>query len=134
MRDLKRKGYTRREIRKEFQKDDVDPEAVDAVIDRIEEDNKEKRFWSVDKKGKISIVHISFKEFLEERGFYKFCPEGRTSYVFVKVENNLVDHTTENAIKDDVLGYLLELGDSNVNYFADKTRFLKKTSYLCWQP
>ena len=127
VRDLKRKGYTRREIRKEFQKDDVDPEAVDAVIDRIEEDNKEKRFWSVDKKGKVSIVHIAFKEFLEERGFYKFCPEGRTSYVFVKVENNLVDHTTENAIKDDVLGYLLELGDSNVyNYFADKTRFFKE--------
>ena len=127
VRDLKRKGYTRREIRKEFQKDNVDSEAVDAVIDRIEEDNKEKRFWSVDKKGKVSIVHIAFKEFLEERGFYKFCPEGRTNYVFVKVENNLVDHTSENAIKDDVLGYLLELGDSNVyNYFADKTRFFKE--------
>ena len=47
--------------------------------------------------------------------------------MFVKVENNLVDHTTENAIKDDVLGYLLELGDSHVyNYFADKTRFFKE--------
>ena len=127
VRDLKRKGYTRREIRKEFKKDNIDPNAVDSVIDRIEEDNKEKSFWKVDKNGKISIVHIAFKEFLEERGFYKFCPEGRTSYVFVRVENNLVDHTSENAIKDDVLGYLLELGDSNVyNYFADKTRFFKE--------
>ena len=127
VRDMKRRGYTRKEIRKEFSKDNVDPNAVDAVIDRIEEENNDKSFWKLDKNGKVSIVHIAFKEFLEERGFYKFCPEGRTSYVFVKVENNLVDHTTENAIKDDVLGYLLELGDSHVyNYFADKTRFFKE--------
>jgi hypothetical protein len=127
VRDMKRRGYTRKDIRKEFSKDNVDPNAVDAVIDRIEEENNDKSFWRLDKNGKVSIVHIAFKEFLEERGFYKFCPEGRTSYVFVKVENNLVDHTTENAIKDDVLGYLLELGDSHVyNYFADKTRFFKE--------
>jgi hypothetical protein len=127
VRDMKRKGYTRREIRKEFSKDNVDPNAVDAVIDRIDDDNKNKSFWKAGKNGKISIVHIAFKEFLEERGFYKFCPEGGNNYVFVKVENNLVDHTTENAIKDDVLSYLLELGDSQVyNYFADKTRFFKE--------
>ena len=75
----------------------------------------------------MSIVHISFKNFLESNGFYKFCPEGSKNYVFVKVTNNLIDHTSEKEIKDFILNYLLDLGDSLVyNYFADKTRFFKE--------
>ena len=46
--------------------------------------------------------------------------------MFVKVTNNLIDHTSEKEIKDFVLNYLLDLGDDYVyNYFADKTRFFK---------
>ena len=99
---------------------------IDSVVDRVKEENSKKSFWSFTKDGKISIVHISFKEFLEEHGFHKFCPENGTNYVFVRVTNNLVDHTSEKEIKDFVLKYLLDLGDSYVyNYFADKTRFFK---------
>ena len=127
VREMIRKGSTRREVRKAFKKKDIDPDVIDSVVDRIEEENSNKSFWKFSKDGKISIVHIAFKEFLEEHGFHKFCPEGGTNYVFVKVTNNLVDHTSEKEIKDFVLRYLLELGDSYVyNYFADKTRFFKE--------
>lgn len=126
VKDMVRKGYTRKEVRKEFQKKNVDPNAVDSVIDRIEEETDSQSFWVVNK-SKVSIVHISFKNFLEENGFYKFCPEGGKNYIFVRVTNNLIDHTSEKEIKDFVLNYLLELGDSLVyNYFADKTRFFKE--------
>jgi hypothetical protein len=47
--------------------------------------------------------------------------------VFVKVTNNLIDHTSEKEIKDFVLGHLMELDDISVyNYFADNTRFFKE--------
>ena len=70
-----RKGATRREVRKKFKKKDIDPDIIDSVVDRVQEENSKQSFWSFTKDGKISIVHISFKEFLEEHGFYKFNPE-----------------------------------------------------------
>ena len=73
------------------------------------------------------IVHISFKKFLEDNGFYKYNPEGSKNYVFVKVTNNLIDHTSEKDIKDFILEYLLELDDAQVyNYFADNTRYFRE--------
>jgi hypothetical protein len=63
---------------------------------------------------------------LEDSGFYKYCPEGGKNYVFVKVTNNLIDHTSEKEIKDYVLSHLMDLDDVAVyNYFADNTRFFK---------
>ena len=127
VRTLRKKGYSRREVKMEFEKKSVDGEAVDNVIDALENEQKNQQFWVITKKGNVTIVHIAFKNFLEENGFYKFCPEGGRNYVFVKVTNNLIDHTSEKEIKDFVLNYLLDLGDSFVyNYFADKTRFFKE--------
>jgi hypothetical protein len=78
-------------------------------------------------KGTIKIVHYLFKEFLEDNGFYKFCPEGSRNYVFVKVTNNLIDHTSEKEIKDFILGYLQNIDDLSIyNYFADQTRFFRE--------
>ena len=84
-------------------------------------------FWEKNDRGVIKIVHIHFKQFLEDNGFYKYCPEGGKNYIFVKVTNNLIDHTSEKEIKDFVLAHLLELDDIAVyNYFADNTRFFKE--------
>ena len=127
VRNLRKKGYSRREVKMEFEKRNIDGEAIDNVIDIIEDEQKDQQFWGITKKGKMSIIHIAFKNFLEANGFYKFCPEGGKNYVFVRVTNNLIDHTSEKEIKDFVLDYLLDLGDSYVyNYFADKTRFFKE--------
>jgi hypothetical protein len=94
---------------------------------RIEEENAKMTFWTKNDKGIIKIIHVLFKQFLEDNGFYKFCPEGGRNYVFVKVTNNLIDHTSEKEIKDFVLNYLLDLDDVSVyNYFADNTRFFKE--------
>ena len=94
---------------------------------RADEENKHQIFWTKSNKGVIKIVHILFKQFLEDHGFYKFCPEGGRNYVFVKVSNNLIDHTSEKEIKDFVLDTLLKLEDLSIyNYFADHTRFFKE--------
>jgi hypothetical protein len=97
------------------------------VLNKVEEENAMQTFWDRNDRGVIKVVHVQFKQFLEDNGFYKYCPEGGKNYIFVKVTNNLIDHTSEKEIKDFVLTHLLELDDIGVyNYFADNTRFFKE--------
>lgn len=120
-------GASKKEIRYKLKESDIEEDVIDSVMERIEEENSKQQFWSKSEKGVIKIIHILFKTFLEDNGFYKYNPEGGKNYVFVRVTNNLIDHTDEKEIKDFVLNYLLELEDISVyNYFADQTRFFRE--------
>ena len=122
-----RRGVSKKEIRYQLQDSNLDSDTIDAVLNKVEEENAKQTFWDRNERGVIKIVHILFKQFLEDSGFYKYCPEGGKNYVFVKVTNNLIDHTSDKEIKDYVLGHLLDLDDIAVyNYFADNTRFFKE--------
>tara|TARA_R110000868_G_scaffold371378_2_gene634919 strand:+ start:6156 stop:8561 length:2406 start_codon:yes stop_codon:yes gene_type:complete len=122
-----RRGVPKKEIRIQLQDSNLDSEIIDSVLNKVEEENEKQIFWTKNDKGVVKIIHILFKQFLEDSGFYKYCPEGSKNYVFVKVTNNLIDHTSEKEIKDYVLNHLLELDDITVyNYFADQTRFFKE--------
>jgi len=122
-----RRGVSKKEIRIQLQDSQLDTATIEAVLNKVEEENSNQTFWTKTDKGVIRIVHIQFKQYLEDNGFYKFCPEGGKNYIFVKVTNNLIDHTSEKEIKDFVLKHLLELDDIAVyNYFADNTRFFKE--------
>jgi hypothetical protein len=106
---------------------DVDESVIETVVKGLEKNSSVSRFWNKSEKGAISVVHYLFKEFLQHNGFYKFSPHDSPKYMFVKVTNNLIDRTTEEAIKDFVLGYLQGLDDLSIyNYFADKTRLFKE--------
>jgi hypothetical protein len=122
-----RRGVSKKEIRIQLQDSQLDTDTIEAVLTKVEEENSNKTFWDKSEKGVIRIVHILFKQFLEDNGFYKYCPEGGKNYIFVKVTNNLIDHTSEKEIKDYVLTHLQKLDDIGVyNYFADQTRFFKE--------
>ena len=122
-----RRGVSKKEIRYQLEESRIDSEVIDSVINRIEEENSSQTFWDKNEKGVIKIIHFMFKEFLENNGFYKYCPEGSKNYVFVKVTNNLIDHTSEKEIKDFTLDYLQQIDDLSIyNYFADQTRFFKE--------
>jgi len=122
-----RRGVSKKEIRIQLQDSQLDTDTIEAVLTKVEEENAKKTFWEKSEKGVIRIVHILFKQFLEDHGFFKFCPEGGKNYVFVKVTDNLIDHTSEKEMKDYVLTHLMELDDIGVyNYFADNTRFFKE--------
>jgi hypothetical protein len=122
-----KRGASKKEIRSQLEDSEIDSDVIDAVITRIDEESQETQFWTKNEKGVIKVVHILFKQFLEDNGFYKYCPEGGKNYVFVKVTNNLIDHTDEKAIKDFILNYLIDLDDLTIyNYFADQTRFFRE--------
>jgi len=122
-----RRGVTKKEIRHQLAESNLDGDTIEAVLTKVSEENSLKQFWTKNDKGTIKIIHILFKHFLEDNGFYKYCPEGSKNYVFVKVTNNLIDHTSEKEIKDFILGHLIELDDSTIyNYFADNTRLFRE--------
>jgi len=124
-----RRGVSKKEIRIQLQDSNLDSETIDSVLNKVEEENAMQTFWDRNDRGVIKVVHVQFKQFLEDNGFYKYCPEGGKNYIFVKVTNNLIDHTSEKEIKDFVLTHLLELDDIGVyNYFA-----LRKSFCLCCQ-
>ena len=122
-----RRGVSKKEIRIQLQDSNLESETIESVLNKVEEENAMQTFWDRNDRGVIKVVHVQFKQFLEDNGFYKYCPEGGKNYIFVKVTNNLIDHTSEKEIKDFVLTHLLELDDIGVyNYFADNTRFFKE--------
>jgi len=123
-----RKGATASEIKTQIAEElDVEDSVLDNVVRRLEEEQDKQKFWTKSDKGVVKIIHISFKQFLEENGFYKFNPEGSKNYVFVKVTNNLIDHTSEKEIKDFILNYLLDVDDKSIyNYFAECTRYFRE--------
>jgi hypothetical protein len=122
-----RRGVTKKEIKSQLEETNLDDKTIESVLNKVEEENKLKQFWTKNDKGVIKIVHILFKHFLEDNGFYKYCPEGSKNYVFVRVTNNLIDHTSEKEIKDFILDHLINLDDSTIyNYFADQTRLFRE--------
>jgi hypothetical protein len=122
-----RRGVTKKEIRNQLEETSLDDKTIESVLNKVEEENSLKQFWTKNDKGVIKIVHILFKHFLEDSGFYKYCPEGSKNYVFVRVTNNLIDHTSEKEIKDFILDHLLNLDDTSIyNYFADNTRLFRE--------
>ena len=122
-----KRGVTKKEIKTQLVQDEVDPSTVDNVLERLDLEIENNQFWTKNDKGVIKIVHIMFKNFLEANGFFKFNPTGSKNYVFVKVTDNLIDHTSEKEIKDFVLNHLLTIDDYSVyNYFAENTRYFRE--------
>ena len=127
VREKLKRGVAKKEIRSQLEESNVESSTIENVIVRLEAEQSNSKFWTKNDKGVIKIVHILFKNFLEENGFYKFNPEGSKNYVFVRVTNNLIDHTSEKEIKDFILNHLLEVDDATVyNYFAEHTRYFRE--------
>ena len=127
MRDRINKGASSKEIKKDLRERNINEEAVDEIIESLENGLTNIRFWTKSEKGTINLVHYLFKEFLELNGFYKFAPHDSKKYMFVRVDNNLINKASEEEVKDFVLDYLKGIEDLSIyNYFADKTRYFKE--------
>jgi len=119
-----KRGVPRKEIKSDLLDESISPDVIDNIITTIENDDV--KFWTKSDKGTINIVHYLFRQFLEDNGFYKYLPDGGKSFIFVRVTNNLINHTSDEEIKDFVLNYLDKIEDMTIyNYFADKTRYFK---------
>ena len=100
---------------------------VGVDIEAIAEANPTDIFWFRTKSGKIQIDNYKYKVWLQENGFFKFYPDGSESFVFIRVENNLIDNTTDVKIKDFVLNHLLTQKEFEVyQYMTNLPKFFKE--------
>lgn len=115
-----RSGKSLNDIKKKL------PNVPEDAYDKIKESSSINDFWEVSKNGKISIRNIAYKHWLENNGFYKYYPDNSETFIFVKIENNLVDNTSEFKIKDFILDELMNLGQYNVyNFMAENPKLFK---------
>ncbi len=102
-----RSGVEKKKIYKKFSEEGGHTEEeIDGAISSISESMPISEFWYWTDKGDCRIRNYKFKLFLEQNGFYKFYPEGSESFIFIKIENNMIDPVTVDVIKDFVLKYL----------------------------
>ena len=128
-RDLKQ-GTPLKEVKDKLLDEGLDKRVVETVVAQADKTAHEsvQVFWKKSDKGAVSITHHLFKEFLVDSGFYKYYPEGSNNFIFVRRVSNRVINTTDQNIKDYVLGYLeRKVEDMSIwNFFADRTRFFKE--------
>ena len=67
-----KRGESKKVIRQQLE-GSVETDVIDSIIDRAEEEQY--KFWFKNEKGVIKIIPIDFKRFLQDNGFYKYCPE-----------------------------------------------------------
>jgi len=102
-------------------------EDVEVAIARVSNSLPISEFWYFTDRGKVMISNVKFKAFLEQRGYYKYYPEGSENFVFIHIENNMVQVVNGDEIKSFVTDYLLqqpntaafELMTSNSKYWKD---------------
>lgn len=107
--------------------EDLKKSFVGVDVEAIAEANPTDIFWFRTKSGKIQIDNYKYKVWLQENGFFKFYPDGSESFVFIRVENNLIDNTTDVKIKDFVLNHLLVQREHEVyQYMTNLPKYFKE--------
>jgi hypothetical protein len=121
-----RAGSTIEKIKQEFT--EHNPLEIENAIEQTKAKLSITEFWDYDKNGKISLKQSKYKEFLEQKGYAKLYPTGSTNFVFVKIEENLIDNTTGEFIKDDILKYLYsnpDFGTKPYDLMAGTPKYFK---------
>jgi hypothetical protein len=122
------KGVPKKDVRSQLKASGVEDGTIDSVLTKIEEEESKNIFWSKSDKGVVSLIHYDLKRFLEEHGYRKYVPDGNKGFIFVRINQNLIEMCTEDDMKDFVLNHILtNFQDLSVyNFFADKTRFFRE--------
>ena len=120
--EMVRKGVPKEDIIKLHK--DVPTEQIESVVEANSSDNT---FWVKNSRGEVRHVNHMYKEYLQNKGYFKYYVEGGSNFVFVKINNNIISDATDDNIKDETLDDLYNMSDLSIyNYFADKTKLFKE--------
>jgi hypothetical protein len=68
------KGNSVDSIKEELSDKGIDDDIIVSVVKDLERDSSVHKFWSISSKGVVSLIHYLFKEFLQNKGYYKYAP------------------------------------------------------------
>lgn len=119
-----RSGKNKKEIQSEFK--NIKESEIDVIVQKIKDEITQEDFWQYTKNNKIILSPHKFKFWLQQHNFYKFFPTNANTFTFIKVEQNLIEETSEKKIKDFVLNELLnrtDIGFIPYDYMAANTKY-----------
>jgi len=131
-----RSGKNKKEVIENYS--EYKKEEIESCIDDIKEELSVSDFWYYNDKGRINLSPHKYKFWLQQNNFFKYFPTDANTFTFIKIEQNLVEETSEKKIKDFVLNHLLSREDvgfqpydfmsSNNKYFqSDFLSFLESS-------
>lgn len=124
-------GKTTVEIKKQLEKSNNpiinDSVLFDEILDGIKTEKNDSVFWDISDKGKLSLIPHQFDLYLKSKNIMKFYPEtGQETFIFVMKQNNLIEATNRDKIKDYVLNDLRTrdgIGYAPFDYMTINTKF-----------
>ncbi len=125
-----RTGKSKKEVIDSYT--DFDKKEIEKCIDEIKEDISVSDFWYYNDKGKINLSPHKYKFWLQQNNFFKYFPTDSNTFTFIKIEQNLVEETSEKRIKDFVLDHLLsrsDIGFSPYDFMASSPKYFQ-TDFL----
>lgn len=128
IKQMSKSGHSKKDIHNKLQYKRIPKAELDDAIETIEKDMSSSIFWTTTEKGSVVLNNNDLRNWCMYHGFYKYYTPGGQSYIFVRMENNLVDNVTNVKIKDYVMDYLLnnehykafELLAPRTNFFSDQ--------------
>lgn len=122
-----RTGKTPQEIKKWMQAENIELENVDDTIGRVKDQLEVVDFWRYKPNGEIRIAPARFKFWLEQNNFLKYFPQpDAPGFQYIKKDQNLIEESDENRIKDFTLNSLMErvdVGFAPYDYFSEHTKY-----------
>jgi hypothetical protein len=107
---------------------DFDKKEIEKCIDEIKEEISVSDFWQHDEKGKLKLSPHKYKFWLQQNNFFKYFPTDSNTFTFIKIEQNLVEETSEKRIKDFVLENLLsreDIGFAPYDFMASNPKYFQ---------
>lgn len=98
---LIRGGKTQKEITEAIK--DTDKETLEAYVSSVKEQMDINEYWYYNEKNQIRISIHKYKYWLQQNNFFKFYPEDKDGFTFVKVCQNAIEEVDRDKIKDFVL-------------------------------
>lgn len=101
-------GKSPKEIKARLKKDNnpiaSDDDVLDDVLSNLKTVEDNDIFWKIGEKGQIKLIPHKFSSYLFKNNFMKFYPEETSNtFIFVRSDKNMIEHTTKDKIKDFVL-------------------------------
>jgi hypothetical protein len=104
-----------------------DNELFEEILENIKTEENETIFWDINDKGKLNLVPHKFDIYFKSNNIMKYYPEsGQETFIFVSKNNNLIEATNRDKIKDFVLKdlkYRPNIGYAPFDFMSINTKF-----------
>jgi hypothetical protein len=121
-----RSGKNKKEVIENYS--EYKKEEIESCIDDIKEEISVSDFWFYNDKGRINLSPHKYKFWLQQNNFFKYFPTDANTFTFIKIEQNLVEETSEKKIKDFVLNHLLsrdDIGFQPYDFMASNNKYFQ---------